>query len=73
KERWRNKNIGVQLNQFFMQHGVVPFDQSTERILISMGKWLTQEGVGMVFMPDKIQPIAKIILNELKMQGDASE
>ncbi|WP_039730977.1 hypothetical protein, partial [Enterococcus mundtii] len=44
KERWRNKNIGVQLNQFFMQHGVVPFDQSTERILISMGKWLTQEG-----------------------------
>lgn len=73
KERWRNKNIGVQLHHFFMQQGVHPYDQSTERILISMGKWLTQEGVGMVFMPDKILPIAKIILNELKMQGDVSE
>lgn len=73
KERWRNKNIGVQLNQFFIQHGLAPYDQSTERILISMGKWLTQEGVGMVFMPDKIQPIAKIILNELKIYGGASE
>lgn len=73
KEQWQNKNIRVQLNQFFIQQGVVPYDQSSERILISMGKWLTQDGVGMVFMPDKFQAIAKIILKELKMYGGSSE
>lgn len=73
REQWRDKNIGVQLNQFLIQQGVVPYNKSTERLLVAMGKWFTKEGIGIVFMPDKVQPIAKIILKELGMYGGEAQ
>ncbi|OTP12627.1 hypothetical protein A5844_000860 [Enterococcus sp. 10A9_DIV0425] len=40
---WRDKNMMVQVAQFFRQEGVLTGESTTENILFAMGKWFTEE------------------------------
>lgn len=70
---WQNKEIMKQVEYFFRQKGLLSEQPSKEDIWVAMGKYFTQEGVGMVFMSDKVQPLAAVILKELNLYGGLIE
>lgn len=73
RSKWQAENIKKTLEIFFQQKGLLAGQPSKEELIAAVGKWFTQEGVGMVLMPDKVQIIAKMILNELDLYGGKSE
>lgn len=71
--RWRSKRLRDEVELFFRQKGLVSKNSSKEALVIALGRWLTQDGVGMVLMDDKIQPVAQVILKELDLYGGLSD
>ncbi|MDV7743882.1 QWxxN domain [Enterococcus mundtii] len=71
--KWQSENIKNQMELFFRQKGLLSERSTKEELLLAVGKWFTQEGVGTVLMPDKVQAVAKIILNELDLYGGKSD
>ncbi|MGM9904001.1 MAG: QWxxN domain [Enterococcus sp.] len=67
--QWRNPNVMKQVKHFFINKGLLSKDPKKEQIMVAVGKWFTQEGSGMVFTNEKLQPLAKVILYELNLYG----
>ncbi|MGM9902391.1 MAG: QWxxN domain [Enterococcus sp.] len=63
---WRNPNIKVQIEQFFKQKKLLTDSVTKEKLLITMGKWFTKEGTGVVLGHAELKSLAKVILKELK-------
>ncbi|THE11984.1 hypothetical protein E1H99_08075 [Enterococcus hirae] len=66
---WRDKNMMIQIAQFFRQEGVLKGESTIENILIAMGKWFTESGSGMSLSQGKLQTLSKVILKELNLYG----
>ncbi|OTP11176.1 hypothetical protein A5844_001310 [Enterococcus sp. 10A9_DIV0425] len=66
---WRDKNMRIQVAQFFRQEGVLKEESTLENILIAMGKWFTEERGEMILSYGKLQSLSKVILKELNLYG----
>ncbi|WP_086283924.1 QWxxN domain, partial [Candidatus Enterococcus wittei] len=66
---WRDKNMRIQVAQFFRQKGVLKEESTLENILLAMGKWFTEERGEMTLSYSKLQSLAKVILKELNLYG----
>ncbi|MGM9904292.1 MAG: QWxxN domain [Enterococcus sp.] len=66
---WRDKNMRIQVAQFFRQEGILKEGSTTENILLAMGKWFTEERGEMILSYNKLQSLSKVILKELDLYG----
>ncbi|WP_179190511.1 QWxxN domain, partial [Candidatus Enterococcus wittei] len=66
---WRDKNMRIQVAQFFRQEGILKEESTLENILIAMGKWFTEERGEMILSYNKLQSLSKVILKELDLYG----
>ncbi|THE16152.1 hypothetical protein E1H99_00935 [Enterococcus hirae] len=66
---WRDPNILDKVAQFFLQEGLLTGTSNKEKILTAMGKWFTKDNSEMVLQSEKLQPLTKVILKELKLYG----
>ncbi|MDA9461921.1 hypothetical protein B835_1848 [Enterococcus mundtii 3F] len=70
---WQDENIKHQIELFLQQKNLLSSTPSKEELLVAFGKWFSQDGAGVALMNDKTQPIAKIILKEMKLYGGEAD
>ncbi|WP_086283365.1 hypothetical protein [Candidatus Enterococcus wittei] len=72
--QWRNPKVRKKIEAFLKGKKVLSDQPTQEQVLIAMGKWFTQEENNhLVFNYKKLQSVAKVILNVLKLYGGIKE
>ncbi|THE12367.1 hypothetical protein E1H99_07425 [Enterococcus hirae] len=71
--QWRDPEVMKQVEAFFQEKNLVSDKPTKEQLLIAIGKFFTQENNKIIFTHDKIHPLAKVILKELKLYGGEGE
>ncbi|OTP11819.1 hypothetical protein A5844_000033 [Enterococcus sp. 10A9_DIV0425] len=71
--QWQNINIRGSIDHLFRQKNLINGKLTKEKLLIALGKWFTQEGIGVVLGHEQLKTLAKVILKELKIYGGEDE
>lgn len=67
---WKSPKLMTQMNQFLQKKELVPNkNKSRETTMVALGKWLIPDMDEVTLRPDRFQPLAKMILKQLKLYG----